>query len=481
MKKRKHMLYELLKYTFGRTTISIVEKQISFTGSWFSECKFDETAYKRYCKLFKLALSSEKIEIIDNNNHVTTFNSEKFLLNAIEYLEMYGIEFFELYEYNKIEEKISELVYQAFSQFLLPAILFSDMGKEKIERENEDITEIFDNAIKGIRRLKNSAIADSFLNSGNAAVSLYDSGYDKEKPNYSIDCGMIMPTNLIHKIEEIRPLAYCIYYSGQLLSKEEAREMLTAWFVRILKNENLSQNKQQKFEMYPIFISKYRIHPEFWNHKTYKFFISIDGEMIYECRSENPEQFILFLNEKAKCAMEQHMQPEFDKYCYSVFQFVQDVLERMFSLNLEKIINADNFQIPKEELPKIVLNFGEVYSILGDYENKENIYAEQVYFIIQNIILKITQMLKKQGKIFAETFKRVVPVSELEQHMKFIKKFLSSSKLESAEQIQKWKIKENPELFKVPASIEDSYIYRIPELFSDFKLALNCYYHFFMK
>ena len=179
--------------------------------------------------------------------------------------------------------------------------------------------------------------------------------------------------------------------------------------------------------------------------------------------------------------MEQHMQPEFDKYCYSVFQFVQDVLERMFSLNLEKIINADNFQIPKEELPKIVLNFGEVYSILGDYENKENIYAEQVYFIIQNIILKITQMLKKQGKIFAETFKRVVPVSELEQHMKFIKKFLSSSKLESAEQIQKWKIKENPELFKVPASIEDSYIYRIPELFSDFKLALNCYYHFFMK
>ena len=172
------------------------------------------------------------------------------------------------------------------------------MGKEKIERENEDITEIFDNAIKGIGRLKNSAIADSFLNSGNAAVSLYDSGYDKEKPNYSIDCGMIMPTNLIHKIEEIRPLAYCIYYSGQLLSKEEAREMLTAWFVRILKNENLSQNKQQKFEMYPIFISKYRIHPEFWNHKTYKFFISIDGEMIYECRSENPEQFILFVSVK---------------------------------------------------------------------------------------------------------------------------------------------------------------------------------------
>jgi len=467
--RREDMLSELLKTIFGVTTISVTnDGYITCTGKWFSKCNFDDTAYKRYCKLFKLILISDSFQVVDKNRNATNILEKQTIIRNIKiYFEMYNLSILNLQAYFSTENKFYGWLYGLFEENLLPAILYSN---------NEEVKCKFQVALEKIQDKINGLSVKSIIeHKVDEVEKLLDDDYKEKEYNYEITCYISQIRSIINDVNELYPLMMSFCYPFCLDEDENA--YLNFFKEPIIKSDVESdklvgdyKTNCRNYCSCRLWLSKMAININYFYEKEYNFVTHIDGENILKYQCIGPEDLSNIIVRKAKIKLEETLKSKYIVYCQEVFDFVDDVLRRIFSLDFKKIVRFNNCEIGEinQELQKVIVNFGQLCLILGDYE--ENRYKKQSYLIIQNIIFTAIRMLERQGEIFSKEFNEWIQEAEkIKNHKRRIKQYCSSKKLLEAIKMEENMEKENSSEYKIPVSIEDVYTYRIPGMLKKLK------------
>ncbi len=475
---RQDALRELLKIVFGVTTISVTNDSfITYQGKWFSNCSYDDRAYEKYCELFKLILLSDSPQIIDKNSDADTkFDKSEAISSIIQYFEMYNISIAEVYETFSDKSYFYKWLYEIFKENLLPVILISDSNKAELKITKENISKEFQESLKEIEM----KIAQRHIRANmepKAEIILYDLNYRKEECNLKINCLGLFPSDIMDRMLSLQPIMVLFYYP--FCPKGNSVSYLDFFQESILAPNTKSYSFEETkagYNKIRLWLSKKKIKQNSFYSENYIFLTYLDEKQILAYNCISPEDLNNIIRQKAKNRLRVEIQSRYIAYCQDVFEFVDDVLRRIFSLDFKKMVRFNDCKVEeiKEELQKVIVNFGQLYLILNDYD--EECYRKQSYLIIQNIIFAAIKMLERQGEIFSKEFNEQIAGSEkLKNHKRRIKSYCSSDNLLKAIEIEKKMEKEHPCEYKNPVSIEDIYDYRIPGMIKKLKDAAEKY------
>ncbi len=397
---RNDALKELLKTVFGVTTISVTSNNcITYTGKWFSECQFNETTYRRYCSLFKLVLLSDSVQIAEK---ASKFDKQEAIVNMIQYFEIYNISMLSIFEKIVDKNKFYEWIYKMLKEVLFPAMLISDIKDSSCEDIKEVLEKSFNTIQDALSRFSSSLEQNVEL--------VYDSDCGKEKCNYGINCIGLYSADILDKVMTLHPIM--TYFCYPFYAKENSDAYLEFFQEQVLEFDTglgklitKEGKSNENYQAFRLRISKKIVEYGSLYNQEYVFATYLDEKQIFAYHCVSPDDLRSIIRNKAKKALRSEIQAKYIIYCQNVFEFVDDVLIRIFSLDFERFIKFDNQKIDyiKEELQKVVINFGQLNLILSDYEEKN--YKKQSYYVIQNIILGVIMMLQRQGSIFCKEFK----------------------------------------------------------------------------
>lgn len=430
--------------------------------------------------MFNRVLCTPYPQIRDKNQKATLyFDSQKAIRNVIQYFKFYGVD---LSGFNTD----TDFLYHSI-ETLLSVIVISICNGDKFVVEAENIEQEFYETIHGIRADVNARKALVVAERERKIKELHDSEYLESECDFRIDCIGLQPTNVMSKVNLIYPLVATIHYPIQPDSQES--NFYLNYFLSDLTDFNLdSRNLLDKKNQYyhirkaignaivRLVISGMLPDMSFLNCKEYKFSTYLDEKVIYQLGCMSSEDLKIELHKKAQLAIEKELQDDYVKYCHSVMTFLEDVFKRAFSLDFCEImaVREKSIEENKKILSEIVLNSGQLFSALNEYEAEPRAYTEQTYLIIQNIVLHITKMLKMQGSFFCKEFKEKIDSKNIKGHISRIKRFISNQ-LAGAINMESELETRNPDLYKEPESIDELFTYRIPHLMKDLKSALDEY------
>ena len=525
---RKEALEQLLRLVLGRTDLylpkEVNEDQsiIKTNGNWFSRLDYNRTNWDRYCRLFEVVFGHGKFDFINSNEISRTFDRKGAISGVVEYFASYGIDVSVLVELSSSDNNmngnehddpfglrtpnpnadVEAIIKKAFCHpnGILFAIIVADednrqegktFDKDDIE---QTLLDVLNDAADFIKRETSSVwcgtVPDKITQTEN--TQSLDKSLDKLEtieclPSISIE-SMLKRWN--RKVMQFPfPLQISVSTPQQDMKEEEKILFYRTFALYMFAKSNAYRYgidlndaqilRERWLEEHSSGVHDLKIGGMYSNQFSTLSFqqiqIPITEDIIIEYIRNGGTQTIE--NEFRKLITEPYQKAyhQYKKYCNKALAYWDDVIERVSNLDFKRLITMTIRDIDKNnaELRKLLFNYNTAFCQLSPY--KESDYTKATYLIIQRILLTISRVMLDNGSEMAQAFKDHADGIQLSEHKQRVAQLCAAMKKAGYDKIEKDYYEKNKKIYKEPEKIEDVFLYRIPNLISDFMTALDAY------
>lgn len=214
-------------------------------------------------------------------------------------------------------------------------------------------------------------------------------------------------------------------------------------------------------------------------HNFY-FLTCLKEEEVYKKYGQKVNQELLLeeLKQKAKTALERQSKKRLPIYYKQVMMYLEEVLECIFSIELQRIIKRNTYNVKKcKEIikafnmdPKTIFDF---YKQGYDSETDQILH---IYDMIENAICSFSDQLSEKHVKLAGQIKKYIEPDYISDHAKKIKSFSDSKQMKDAIRWLELEASHNPNAFS-PIEITDENVQSIISrpLFKRLKNTLDDY------
>lgn len=532
---RERALRDLLECIFGNRNVSLSpivdadeKRRVNLTGKWFGRIRFDRTDWNKYCQLFEVVFGRADFILYDTNGKQTSYTRENAIENVIEYFQKYDMDVsclnkrqisnFTLlgfqgetnHDRTETWDK-PEIIKRAFCDCdgILFCILVSDEGKRAlhIKPKDEEVQYALYSVLNAKKAFIKREMSDFFQGEVPNIVDIRGTYNSKEEMACEYICTIEHLFGTHNKTLFYFPFPIQIDYIA--LKKDMhldetatcyraiAWEIFVSRFVRPPENQDEfavltddadnatlrrkviegKTNGRLSFE-----VGRNKLKP-FSCYSTAKCSIRVEERMVIEYASCAGKDTLNKKIEKAYEMEYERISLEYQKYCESALDYLDEVFDIIAELDFKMIIcrKITDIGVSQVELKKIVSNYNSLFHALSGYEENKTEYHKQMYLIIQYYLLRVTWILQSLGDQIARAFRENTDQKKLNVHKGRIDKFIKVMKEKDIITAEEAFEKQNQELYKMPKRIEDVYTYRSPDMIKNLMDAVENYREEFRK
>lgn len=484
---RAYYLQNLLNDIFGLTSISIDENQIVLgSGELFNKCSYRGAGVENFRKLFWSALVY-KFEFFDvagisKNN----YNYDAMVANTRKYFKKNNVQFKFLEGTRFDNSQIPKLMAIYINSYILPAIFYDGINKEK-ENLKDDIIELeINNAFERVREM---ITLEYIRYSGNTESSkvyiVRDSEYYESEYNFAVP----LLISEISDVVKIYPVESRIYVYRESQSKQESMEddlftQITnqykkypldeidtyCWNIEYNNNSNLN-DMGESYQLSNIEIPNYLLQQQ----KCY-YLTLVNRDIINSYCVNSVQAWNEIIKENAKQDFLKENKVRLKKYYLEVIKYIEDCLKRIFSINFGRYIYG-TIKDMEEFMDYLNMDSKSIINFLSIDKADIEWITLQAYLIIQRVIQDVKQLLEQNAITLNKAYKEYLDSSTICDHKKEIEKFVNSDNLINALKYQEDYVLQFPQYFKKANTPEEIWSkYKSRHLFKKLRGALIDYY-----
>lgn len=472
--KRIDIFKEFLITIFGSTTVKPASGKIYRSGNLFSSCKFNESDYKHYLKLLRIAFLADNPKIQQPNYDPIDFRREESISRFITYLKSYKADI----SFPTADDKTTNKFAYNAAIAILSAIFTKSTCSDKFVIETEDISTEFRKALEDIKcnYISNNInkIFDSI--SSDNYYYIYDTDYNNDKSKYNYCLSVNARENKQYASRGINEILLKIYVDENGNYDKQSRfffNSITSYFYAFNKRIKIEKdvNSSEFYLSKPL--SLIRINkdiPLFFYFVTY-----LDEESIlhkYKCKNE--KELNRIITDKAFMQYDDNIAPLIPEYEISLVSYTEDLIKRVLNLDLIWLYSGDLRKSEKcrEEIEKVIVGYPEIYTYIDSCP--ENIIIQQLLAILHHAVVEITDFIHYHGDYIAECAQK----HQYSDHVKYIKGKINSKKFKKLRELSENSLSRDSE---EPKCLGEMYYYTSSNELKRLLDVLQEYYNFLKK